>query len=609
MQFDWFVVPFMAGMMFLLCVIAFKVVRWMNSFERDDYHNIMRYAFSIRTLAAAKEIFMESLLHRKIFKINYKLGWMHMSFAFGWFLLIVIGKLETLTFTGDFTNPIWYAIFFRFFEPGVHPFFLSDLYALLMDAILLMILVGLAMAMYKRFQSSRLGLKNSTSHTIGDKWALTLIWMIFPLRFLAESVTSGIYGGGSFLTGSTGLLMSGIPHLNYFYYPSWWAYALVLGAFFVVLPFSRYMHIPAEVILILFRNWGVKAERLNAIEVEACSRCGICIDGCALVPANRKGQAVYFLRQWREGNLSLDTAQNCLQCGSCQARCPVGIHLNDLRLDARNSFGKILPVKSSDVSDNEVVESDVIFFPGCVGRLSPSVNQSMMRLASLAGVKMKQLGDELELCCGRPLFLSGHVDEAKIQVAKLESAINKSGAKTLVTSCPVCYNMFLKHYQLKIQVVHHSELIHQWIKEKRIKVRSSGKSFVYHDPCELGRANGFFEMPREVLGNLGLVLKSGYEKEASLCCGGSLADFTLTNAERKQTAAYAMDELTAKHPDYVVTACPMCKKSLNETRKGVVMDIAEVTNEMVIPYSQTELFSKVIANGEPKSVGEEVEVM
>jgi Fe-S oxidoreductase len=222
---------------------------------------------------------------------------------------------------------------------------------------------------------------------------------------------------------------------------------------------------------------------------------------------------------------------------------------------------------------------------------------------------MKQLGDELELCCGRPLFLSGHVDEAKIQVAKLESAINKSGAKTLVTSCPVCYNMFLKHYQLKIQVVHHSELIHQWIKEKRIKVRSSGKSFVYHDPCELGRANGFFEMPREVLGNLGLVLKSGYEKEASLCCGGSLADFTLTNAERKQTAAYAMDELTAKHPDYVVTACPMCKKSLNETRKGVVMDIAEVTNEMVIPYSQTELFSKVIANGEPKSVGEEVEVM
>jgi Fe-S oxidoreductase/uncharacterized membrane protein len=610
MQFNWFVLPFMAGMVFLMSVVVYKLIRWLYSFEGDDFHHIMKYLFSSRTLMAAKEIFMESLLHRKIFKINFKLGWMHMSFAFGWLLLIVIGKLETLTFTGDFTNPVWYAIFFRFFEPGAHSFFLSDVYAFLMDAILLMILVGLAMAMYKRFQSFSLGLKRATSHSLGDKWALTFIWMIFPLRFLAESVTAGLYGGGSFLTGGTGFLLSEIPHLQYLFYPLWWAYSLVLGAFFVFLPFSRYMHIPAEVILILFRNWGVKTDRLKAIEVEACSRCGICIDGCAMVPANRKGQAVYFLRQWREGNLTLDTAQNCLQCGSCQERCPVGIHLNDLRLDARKGFGNILPVKASDVSDIEGIKTDVIYFPGCVGRLSPSVNQSMMRLASLAGVNMNQLGNELELCCGRPLLLSGHVEEANLQVAKLEKAIKNSGAKTLVTSCPVCYNMFLKNYHLKIRVVHHSELIHQWITERRIKVQASGKRFVYHDPCELGRANGFFEMPREVLGSMGLVIQTAHEKEASLCCGGSLADFTLTNAERNETAVYAMDELTAKHPDYVVTACPMCKKSLKETQKGMVKDIAEVTCEMAIPYAHSEqLHLQKFIKSKLKSADEEIAVM
>lgn len=73
-----------------------------------------------------------------------------------------------------------------------------------MDLILLMILSGLTLAFLKRMYSKALGLKKTTNHRPFDLLILTVLWLIFPLRFLAESFTSGVRGGGSFLTHSAG---------------------------------------------------------------------------------------------------------------------------------------------------------------------------------------------------------------------------------------------------------------------------------------------------------------------------------------------------------------------------------------------------------------------
>ncbi len=96
------------------------------------------------------------------------------------------------------------AIFFKFFNPdhGQTPFEAG--YAFLMDFLLAFILSGLLLAIIKRFASGVVGMKKTTKLKTLDKVALTSLWLIFPSRLLAESLTSGAYGTGSFLTGTLG---------------------------------------------------------------------------------------------------------------------------------------------------------------------------------------------------------------------------------------------------------------------------------------------------------------------------------------------------------------------------------------------------------------------
>jgi hypothetical protein len=88
--------------------------------------------------------------------------------------------------------------------------------------------------------------------------------MIFPLRLLAESFTAGAYGyGGGFVTQHLGNVLAWLWPLNdkAVAYAFWWFYSLSLGIFFITLPYSRYMHIPMELILILYRNFGIKPNK------------------------------------------------------------------------------------------------------------------------------------------------------------------------------------------------------------------------------------------------------------------------------------------------------------------------------------------------------------
>jgi hypothetical protein len=99
--------------------------------DTSDQRKIRKNFFTTKTLLAVREIFGEGLLHRKIFKVNPRLGYMHMSLAFGWFLLIVVGAIEAHTFVKG-SAPIYFPIFFRFFVPEQHSFFFSDGFTQLM---------------------------------------------------------------------------------------------------------------------------------------------------------------------------------------------------------------------------------------------------------------------------------------------------------------------------------------------------------------------------------------------------------------------------------------------------------------------------------------------
>ena len=84
-KFNWFVLPFAAGFTYLIGWLVVVLITIWRRMPSDDRRLVMGNLFSFRTVRAAIEIFNEVLLHRRIFAVNPLLGWMHFSFAFGWF--------------------------------------------------------------------------------------------------------------------------------------------------------------------------------------------------------------------------------------------------------------------------------------------------------------------------------------------------------------------------------------------------------------------------------------------------------------------------------------------------------------------------------------------
>ena len=585
-----FCIPFIIGTVFLFAVVLIKYLTWLRELPKSDLKLIIRGIPTPRTLAAVWEVVCESLLHRRIFRVNPMLGYMHMSLAFGWFLLIAVGWIETVAYLGLRWVPLQGHVFFKYFVPlnGITEH--KPLFDFAMDALLLFVLSGVGLAWFKRMRSRALGMKRTTKHILFDRIALSALWCIFPVRLLAESITAAIYGGGSFLTGGIGSGLSSIMSVNtltLLYEPIWWLYSIALGTFFVAMPFSRYMHIFTEIPLIFLRHYRLKPEdkekSYDNFEVEACSRCGICIDPCQLQLqlGINDVQSVYFLRDRRYNMLQQKIANNCLMCGRCEQTCPVGINLNTLRLNSRTSMrnipneGRYNYLRGLDRSQGE---GQVGYFAGCMTLLTPNTMTSMQRIFEAAHEKVWWADKEGGVCCGRPLRLTGETDSAQKMVDYNKALFAKHNITTLVTSCPICLRVLRDEYNLEgIEVLHHSEYILRLMRQGRLRVRySSELSFTYHDPCELGRGSGIYDEPRAVIEAIGQLLEPEHNRKNAFCCGSSVANTAINDAQQLTIAQHVAAELDSTGAETVVTACPQCKKAIVRGSKRQVMDLSEI---------------------------------
>lgn len=584
-----FAIPFIIGSTLMFAIIATKWLLWFMHLPKVDRRLVRHNFFTRKTLLATTEVVRESLLHARIFKVNPLLGYMHMSLAFGWFLLIMVGWIETTYYLGFELIPLQGHVFFKYFIPlnaitQHHPIFEH-----LMDALLLFVLSGVALAWYKRLRSKAMGMRKTTKHVAFDRIALSALWFVFPARLVAESITTSIYGGNGFLTGSIGKLLSNtVPqeYLTLIYEPAWWFYSLALGIFFVALPFSRYMHIFTEIPLIYLRHWQLRptAERksYDNFEVEACSRCGICIDPCQLQSdlGINDTQSVYYLRDRRYNMLSLKVANNCLMCGRCETVCPVGINIATLRLNSRAkrrnipNEGRYKYIKGIDRSEGK---GRIGYFAGCMTPLTPNVQRSMEQIFNAVNEDVWYADKDGGVCCGRPLMLSGETDAARKMVAYNTDLIRKHDITTLVTSCPICLRVFKESYHLDgIKVLHHSEYIEHLIANGRLTLRQTNENYTYHDPCELGRGLGIYDAPRNVISAVGNLRETEHNRERSLCCGSSLANTVINDAQQQTIAKRMTEELEATECDSIITSCPLCNKAIARAAMTKVEDIAEI---------------------------------
>jgi Fe-S oxidoreductase len=391
-------------------------------------------------------------------------------------------------------------------------------------------------------------------------------------------------------------------------YPFWWLYSISLGTFFVLLPISRYMHIPTELFLIFMRNsgirTGVKAGTYTEVQTYSCSSCGICIDSCQMNYAAGIStiQSAYLMKAIRNNDDVSGIAENCLMCGRCDTACPVGIELSPIRMiqrrageaenDIRNIYKgyfrsrkTLIPEKQAATSNYdflteiEAEKADVLFFAGCMTHLTPSIKNSMVKILNASGIKYNFLDENGGVCCGRPLMLAGQIKEAKELINYNSQMIWKSGAKILVTSCPICYKVFKESYYLDVEVLHHTQFIKRLIDNGSIKLNFLRRRAVYHSPCELGRGSGVFEEPKEILRYVAKLETTGFEDKNSLCCGGSLANLRISASDRKKIAQNASIELTRENPDILATACPLCKKTFASVSDTRIADISELVAE------------------------------
>lgn len=631
-----FVIPFVVGISFMLIWLTVGLIRLLAKIPADDRRRFWKSLITPKiALKNIKDLFCDCLFHTKIWKRKPLLGYMHSSIAFGWFMLIVLGHIEVALFVPKHLawtdGGLFYPIFYRFFvwiNPG-HVTLRGWFFFFLMDFFLLYVLTGVGMAIFKRFRSIVLGMRHTTKPSLADRVALYSLWMIFPLRLLAESFTADL-SGGSFLTVPVNHLWHWIFGDKLFFMPVWWAYSICLGLFFAAMPFSRYMHILTEVLWILLRNAGIQPRHprkgVAEAEIYACSSCGLCLDACPMnvQKKNLKYSSVYFIRFLRRHNEKKINAiaDKCLMCDKCHALCPVGVDAPALRRAQRATVNNSLPYdysylmegslgsNSSSVSAcvaanacsitagsvastrtatahasltdpspslTEPVEVttniqktsedwEVMYFAGCMTHLTPRIIKSVEKVFKSAGVNYIFADRDGGICCGRPLMLAGKTNAAYETISANRRMILESGCRTLVLSCPICYKIFKDEYALEgVEVLHYTQFIKRLVDEGKLKLTAGDERIVYHDPCELGRGCGVYKEPREVLSQAGTLVKATKEGDESICCGGSLGSLTLDTRDRAKITESSVANLLANNPQTIVTACPLCLKTFSES--------------------------------------------
>ncbi|MBK8955700.1 MAG: (Fe-S)-binding protein [Saprospiraceae bacterium] len=249
-----------------------------------------------------------------------------------------------------------------------------------------------------------------------------------------------------------------------------------------------------------------------------------------------------------------------------------------------------VPILSEVLARGET--PDILFWVGCAGSYdarAQKVTQAFCEILNRIHYSYAILGDE-EKCTGDPARRAGN--EFLFQMLALQNieTLNSYQVKKIVCTCPHCFNTLKNEYPDlggQYEVLHYSQFLDQLILEgKIISIDPIGQTTVsYHDSCYLGRVNGIYEAPRNVIRELKIEIKELKRSRTNgLCCGaGGAQMFKEDEPGEKRINIERTEELLANGTDKIVSNCPFCLTMLSDGVK------AKDQQERVMVYDLAEL--------------------
>jgi len=357
-----------------------------------------------------------------------------------------------------------------------------------------------------------------------------------------------------------------------------------------------------------------------------CYQCGKCDVVC---PWNRVRNFSIrkIIRQATFGLTEIEQEEiwRCTTCGTCPAHCPRGVSQIDIGVSLRRvaseygvfpaSVHSVRGARGSLANDgnplNEARQAradwaeglsvkpyaegmDLLWFVGCYYSYDPRMKRVAVATAKIldkAGVDCGILGAK-ENCCGESIRKTGGEDLFRTLARENIKTFVDHGVKKILVSSPHCYHSLKNEYRefmVDFEVVHISQLLVELLDQGRLEIDGEyTKKVTYHDPCYLGRHNGIYDQPREVLNRIaGLeLLEMADSRQDSLCCGGGGGRIWMDTPKSERFSDLRFQQAREVGAEVLVTSCPYCITNFEESRLGddderapQVRDITEIVSE------------------------------
>ena len=236
---------------------------------------------------------------------------------------------------------------------------------------------------------------------------------------------------------------------------------------------------------------------------------------------------------------------------------------------------------------------EVLFWVGCAGSFddrAKKITKAFVKLLHHAGVDFAVLGTE-ESCTGDPAKRAGNEFLFQMQAVTNIEVLNGYEIKKIVTACPHCFNTIKNEYPVlggSYEVMHHTQFLKSLLDEGKLTVEGGqfkGKRITFHDPCYLGRGNGVYEAPRDLLHKLEVeLIEMKRCKSKGFCCGaGGAQMFKEPEPGNKDVNIERTEEALETNPDVIAAGCPFCNTMMTDGVKNKekensieVLDVAEM---------------------------------